>query len=163
MTSLHERRSVGVLPSDAHPILRRIHEYWVSIRPEEGLLPGRQHMDPVDLRDVLNNIWLVDVVRAPLRFRWRLLGAIHAEAMRGNHVGRWVDEVIPDFASKPHYQSYLLAAEEGAFVYRAGPPMVRTDRDFMWVETIILPFAGDGRTVDMIMGAVVIIKGAQAQ
>src|SRR5277367_4446374 len=62
------------LPADADPRLRRLHDYWRSAHPTGGGLPGRQHLDPCDIAPLLRWIWMMDVHRDPLRFRYRLLG-----------------------------------------------------------------------------------------
>ena len=62
------------LPASAHPKVSALYEYWKSITPDPGRLPGRQHLDPADIPTLLPNIWLLDVLEAPLRFRYRLIG-----------------------------------------------------------------------------------------
>src|ERR1700681_3947345 len=56
-----------------HPTVRRFYEYWLSVAPS-GRLPGRQHIHPEDLVTVLPRVWMLDVYRNPLRFRYRLAG-----------------------------------------------------------------------------------------
>jgi len=52
-----------------HPKIARAFAYWRSIHPAPGVLPGRQHLDPMAIPDVLPGVWLLDVERAPLRRR----------------------------------------------------------------------------------------------
>jgi len=147
-----ERSLIGELPPDCDSGIKTAHGYWEAIKPSPELLPGRQHFDPTEIPEVLPYIWLIDVTRAPLRFRWRLLGSWHAAAMNGNHVGRWIDEVVPDFQSGPLYPQYLNVVERRTIAFRAGRSLMRKDRDFVVVERLIMPLAADGQTVDMIMG-----------
>src|SRR5690348_8213244 len=48
------------LPENCDHRLRELYEYWRSRHPAEGVLPGRQHFDPVDVPKLLPWIWLVD-------------------------------------------------------------------------------------------------------
>lgn len=76
-----------LLNRSLHPKIRGLTEYWVSIRPP-GLLPGRQHFEPLDVPALLPNLWLVDVIRgAAPRFRYRLVGTNIARAFDGDPTG----------------------------------------------------------------------------
>src|ERR1700730_15140635 len=62
------------LPSDIQdPLLKRLSAYWESCRGSRAM-PGRADIDPVDMQFILGNLYLVDVLREPLRFRMRLHG-----------------------------------------------------------------------------------------
>src|SRR5690242_1355091 len=61
-------------PATAGPEIVALYDYWRSKAPGEGLLPGRRHIDPVDIPRLLPNVWLLDVVDDPRRFRVRLVG-----------------------------------------------------------------------------------------
>src|SRR6202140_589588 len=68
--------TVHQIPEDRsgwHPMVRRFYEYWLSVAPP-GRLPGRQHIRPEDLVPLLPQLWMADVYRDPLRFRYRLVG-----------------------------------------------------------------------------------------
>jgi hypothetical protein len=56
-----------------HPMVLSFYEYWLSVAPP-GRLPGRQHIRPEDLVPMLPRLWMLDVHRNPLRFRYRLVG-----------------------------------------------------------------------------------------
>src|SRR5262245_24319768 len=56
-----------------HPMVQRFYDYWLSVAPPDRL-PGRQHIAPEDLIPLLPRLWLLDVYRDPLRFRYRLVG-----------------------------------------------------------------------------------------
>src|SRR3546814_18827524 len=75
--------SAIILPEDAAPKIKALLAYWQSIHPAGGGLPGRRHLDPVDIPELLPNIWMIDVKRGPLRFRFRLVGTeIRSEERR---------------------------------------------------------------------------------
>ena len=111
------------LPADCDPRLRRLYDHWLSLRPAAGGLPGRQHIDPAAIRDLLPWIWMVDVERNPLRFRYRLLGTEQVHAMERDFTGRFLDEAHPSFVASVSYPQYVAAAERAEIGYRRGPPV----------------------------------------
>lgn len=135
--------------SDAR--LRAFFDYWRRQAPP-GRLPGRRHIDPLDIPKLLARIAMFDVVRdgPRLRFRFRLMGTGVVELMGADYTGRWVDETMsPEVyahleaafaqvcAGEPHYWERLLPFPA---------------RDFVGHRRLALPLASDGTTVDMIIG-----------
>jgi hypothetical protein len=139
------------LPADCDPRLRRLYDHWLSLRPAAGGLPGRQHMDPAAIRDLLPWIWMVDVERNPLRFRYRLLGTEQVHAMERDFTGRFLDEAHPSFVASVSYPQYVAAAEHADIGYRRGPPVFHLTKDYVAIERLLLPLAKDGATVDVLL------------
>ncbi len=138
-------------PPTADPRVRLLHRYWLGLHPPDGGLPGRQHVDPTALpTSLLPFLWLVDVQRAPLRVRYRLLGTEQVRVLGRDHTGRWLDEAHPNFLGAPAYAQFAAAAERGETGYRRGDTMVILPKDYRSMERLILPLARDGRTVDML-------------
>ena len=81
-----------LLPEDAAPKIRALYAYWQAIHPEPDRLPGRQHLDPLDIPELLANIWMADVQREPLRFRFRLVGTEIVKFTGRDSPGRWLDK-----------------------------------------------------------------------
>jgi PAS domain-containing protein len=74
-----------------HPRFKRLANYLSSKAPPAGL-PGRQHIDPLEIPDLLPHLMLIDVVPAqfePARYHIRLVGT---EVVDGT--GRYVEEVL---------------------------------------------------------------------
>lgn len=140
----------GNVPMDCHAKVRRLAHYWRTTGPGDRL-PGRQHIDPVELGVLLGNIWLADVSRAPLRFRYRLAGTRIVKYIGVEPTGKWLDEVIPHFETTHTAHDLTIVADEGAPRWRRGAPSVRKDLYFKTLEQLSLPLAADGRTVDMIL------------
>src|SRR5271156_7010638 len=65
---------ISVPPANAHAKIRAVYDYWLGKAPDAGKLPGRQHLDPIHIPKLLENIWLIDVVGAAARLRFRLIG-----------------------------------------------------------------------------------------
>src|SRR5216683_7908295 len=100
-------------PAAWHPKTRRVHDYWCKIHPGKDL-PGRQHFDPLDIADLMPQIWLVDVHHAPVRLRYRLVGTKATAIFREELTGQWFHEAHPEFVpGAAHYADYAFVAESG--------------------------------------------------
>src|SRR3546814_12327327 len=53
--------------------LRRLYDYWCGRCPE-GALPARRDIDPLDIPDLLPNLFLLDVIGDAEDFVFRLAG-----------------------------------------------------------------------------------------
>ena len=139
------------VPLDSHPRFRRLADYLAAKAPP-GNLPGRQHIDPVDLFDILPYVMLIDIVRegsGEPRYRIRLMGTEVAALTGVDGTGKFVEEVLTD-------------PEEGRKVIRGYDEILRTrepqyrcgvvaspGRKHMYYDRIAFPLAEDGETVNM--------------
>lgn len=139
------------IPTDCHPKIRRILEYWLSLHPAAGELPGRRHLDPNDIPDLLDSVALIDVARDPIRFRLRLVGTRIVDFRGCDGTGKWMDEALPGFAGTDSYRQYVEVAETGEPRWIYGQASVSRDRRRGNRERILLPLAADGQTVDMLL------------
>ncbi|HEX3497840.1 MAG TPA: PAS domain-containing protein, partial [Stellaceae bacterium] len=78
--------------SSWNPRIAQFFDYWLSIKPGNGL-PGRQHFDPLDIPLLMPRVWMLDVLRAPLRYRYRLAGTKEVETLQREVTGLMFDEV----------------------------------------------------------------------
>jgi hypothetical protein len=138
------------IPETCHPKVKAILDYWLSIHPEHGL-PGRQHFDPRDIPELLSNVWLIDVMQDPLRFRFRLFGTRIVEYAGEDNTGKWVDEQWPDFDA----DIFEALIETRQPSWSRGPSLFRPEKDYYELERVRLPLAQDGETVDMILALTV--------
>lgn len=136
-----------------NPLLAKFFDYWLAIRPESGLLPGRQHFDPIDIPEAMPRIWLLDVVRdrAQPRFRYRLVGTKEVESLEREVTGQWLDDVHPRLKDNPALlDRFHFMVADGQPTYRKGPVNFVHKREHDLVENCMVPLAQDGRTVDII-------------
>jgi hypothetical protein len=130
------------------PELHRLYDYWAA-RRNGGRLPSRADIDPIELPFVLGDLLLVDVLREPLRFRYRLIGSniVHPPDMDMNR--RFVDE-HPDVEFRKQALSVYTQV-----AMTARPLSIRhdaiMDKRVRRHHTLLLPLASDGGTVDMIL------------
>lgn len=139
-----------IAPGSCCEGVRRLAEYWEHIRPA-GRLPGRQHLDPLDIPDLLANLWLVDVHRSPWRFRVRLIGTAIVSFVGADHTGQWMHEVFPGFEKTGAYRDLVACAADGRPVARTARLVSNPERTYVRAQRIHLPLAADGRTPDMIL------------
>jgi hypothetical protein len=136
--------------------LAALHRYWRAIHPAATQLPGRRHFDPVAVPQLLPWLWLVEVHRAPLRFKYRLVGTVHVEAEGRDPTGLWLDEAHSSFLASSAFAHFRAVAERGEISFYRGPPVYVIKKEFISIERLILPLAEDGRTVDMLLGITVL-------
>src|SRR5260370_6304800 len=83
-----------------HPLVRQFYEHWLSIAPP-GRLPGRQQVAPEQMVRMLSRMWMLDVHRDPLRFRYRLYGTALVSSLGREAPGQWLDRAQPEPISNP--------------------------------------------------------------
>jgi hypothetical protein len=158
------------LPASGDPIIRpppaanarivAIYEYWRRIAPGTGVLPGRQHLDPVDIPTLLPNLWLVDVVGEPRRFRARLIGTTLQRSGIPLKPGVYVEDPIAPALREIVLADFRFVAETRQPVWFRGAPRAAHDTAIFDIERIFLPLAADGTTVDMLLNLTVFYESA---
>jgi hypothetical protein len=134
-----------------NPKVRRLYDYWASLHPERGL-PGRQHLDPTAIPQLLSNLLLLDVQHEPYRLKYRLVGTRIVARLGHEVTGRWLDEIHPQWHDEPeHFEGLRQVVEEQMPVWRRGPPLIRKDSQVAEVEQLVLPLARNGETVDILL------------
>jgi hypothetical protein len=133
----------------AHPKLRRLYEYWLEKRGDRRM-PSRADLDPLDMRFVVGNIILVDVIDGtPLQFRIRLHGTNLSQRVGFELSGKMLDEL-------PETEFRELTRESFTRVVNTGEPRSgRRDRlidgKLANYETVIMPLSSDDSRVDRII------------
>jgi hypothetical protein len=137
---------------DEHPRFRRVADYLAGKAPP-GKLPGRQHVEPTEIADVLPWIMLIDVISRPdgkHDYRLRLVGTEVVEIQGSDGTGRFVAEVL-DSAERDGilqgYEEIVRSREPG---YRRGVVATK-GREHVPYRRIAFPLARDGERVDMLM------------
>jgi hypothetical protein len=136
-------------PPGAHPKILAIHRYWQSLATGRGRLPSRTEIDPVEIPALLENVWLVDILGAPPRFRMRLAGETLRRMGFGLKRGDYLESYMaPDDLPLRHFR--FLAAE-GKPVWFRGEAYAPHASTVSALERIALPLAADGATVDAML------------
>jgi len=129
-------------------VLADLYAYWLA-KGNGGRLPGRADIDPLDLSWALGRLCLLEVLRNPLVFRYRLDGSMVASHRGRDMTGRATDEVRPLALANILREQYSQIAKTGAPGYFE----VHCARNTISATytTLALPLAADGVQVDMIL------------
>ncbi len=131
-----------------HPLLRRLYDHWNAKRAGREL-PARADFDPVELGWIVGNLLLLDVLRDPPGFRFRIHGTNLAERIGFDMTGKTMDD-YPD----PEYAKVALRSFSTVVGTRL--PLSRvTERAIegraYGYEALHLPLSSDGARVDMLL------------
>jgi len=129
--------------------LRRLLREWASWRQGREF-PNRADIRPEQIKYVLNGVVLLDVLRAPLRFRYRLMAAGLA-ARRGHDLTGKLLDANPD----PELRRKLIQLNT-AVVETRRPQTTEcrihsaiTGRSYIY-DALNMPISEDGKTISMI-------------
>jgi hypothetical protein len=126
-------------------------QYLKSVAPE-GLLPGRQHIDPLDFRRVISRVNLVNVERAAgdVRFRYRLVGETQTRNAGRETTGLLLeDALVPELL--PRVRANMLKVLSTRLPVFDSFPMPHPDRQFLISQRMYYPLAADGTTIDLLL------------
>ena len=129
----------------------KLEEYWHSVR-HGRLMPAREDIDPAGMRRLLPNVFLLDVVDRPARFRWRLAGTRIGDLENAEHTGKWLEETIHHTQDPFLAYCRMTVGERRPTCHAAlrydvdggSRPLIRT----------LLPLSEDGQSVSMLLGAI---------
>lgn len=135
--------------------------YWESKR-NGALIPARSAFDPlVEIPALVRFMMLKDVRRDPLDFRYRLVGTGLRTHMTRDWTGAWMSEVEYQRPPSTIWDYHKQVAETGEPLF-IKPNYVGPHKDYLVVESVMLPLAEDHRNVDMIMIFIEFMKGDPA-
>jgi len=124
--------------------------YWNAKR-SGARLPARADIDPMDLKPFLGDLFMLDVVGAPKRFRYRLIGTRIVAAGGRDSTGKYLEDVFGAeraTVENAFYQAICLHRTP----MRTSGVLDWRDREFRKYEIAYVPIAEDGMTVDIIVG-----------
>ena len=130
-------------------------DYWRSKAPAEGGLPGRQHIDPVDIPRLLQYLWLLDVVSDVRRFRVRLVGTALIVSGTPARAGDFLADFMPLHKRAASLAELETVVQSRQPWWHRGSVILRRDKYASEAERLVLPLAADGSTVDMLLGITV--------
>jgi hypothetical protein len=137
------------MPEISNPKLRRLYEYWSRQRGDRKW-PSRADLDPVEMRFVLGNVILAEVLpETPPRYRIRLHGTTLSQHVGYDLTGKMLDDMpVPEFRELSR-RSFTKVVETGEPVHVVADRMV--DERMQHYESILMPLSGDGERIDMLL------------
>lgn len=137
------------LLADCHASLRQLYAYW-DARRGERVMPARSDLDPVDLKQLLPMLILIDVVADARRYVYRLVGTREVEMRGRDPTGKSIlDAYYAESAEDTTLYLDRVVQTREPVLYRGTyqPLTTRTQRD----DVLFLPLSKDGDAVNMIM------------
>ncbi|MFD2207126.1 PAS domain-containing protein [Kiloniella antarctica] len=135
---------------------KTLYDYWCAISPGNGLLPGRQHLNPAEIIEILGRIALVDVSfdNGKYDFHYRLWGSFLTEIIGKDCTGKFISELFPP-ENLPLVQNAFESVVETACPHYWEVAWGVEERDHVGYKRLLLPLAEDGTKVNMILGMVI--------
>jgi hypothetical protein len=130
--------------------LRRLYSDWEARR--HANFPKRSDFDPVDLGYALGTLSIMEIQRAPLRFRLRLHGTKMGERLGFDLTGKFVDEA-PNRDWAERVREPLETVARIGLPLRTWYPGERVIDDIWDIERLVLPISTDGTVCDMLLTA----------
>ena len=106
-------------------------------------MPPRSALEPLDITALLPHVVLVDVLRDPLRFRYRLIGTFVTGLAERDATGRFLDRALYGPALEAMIWPYHQVLQTGAPIATLSGVLF-ADRDWHSVENMFVPFGEDG-------------------
>ncbi len=136
-----------------HSRQRAMYDSWRALPRRGGPLPSRGDFDPFAVPCALGWIWLNDIEREPFRLRCRLFGTLLAACVGSDITGQYIDTLQATDAKRPvHYDRLRATALDGKPSWARTPPLLKHGEVWAEVESLMLPFAADGHTPDVMLG-----------
>lgn len=132
--------------------LKLVYEYWLLIRGDRNM-PSRKDFDPAKVVKALPGIGMVDVLRDPVDFRYRLIGTDIDYHSEQSHTGQLISEIPSRAAPNTVWQNLIEICNSKQPSGRS-VPYVGPHSEFLETRQIALPFSNDGENVDMVMAVI---------
>jgi len=132
-----------------NPDLTRFYDFWASLRGDRAM---PKHVDPLHIpSEFLPYVMLIDVLREPRRYRYRLIGTLVVAASGEDRTGQTFESVGFIKANPVVLEQYNCVAENGRPLHSLEPFTNFVTGTTYDVDRLLLPLSGDGRTVDLLM------------
>jgi hypothetical protein len=136
------------LRPDDFPNISRAWAYWNSLRTGRPM-PSRADIDPAAIKPLLPYLLLIDVLRDPPDFRFRLIGTEIDRIVAGNYTGVCFSDLSHMRRGNKVWAEYERVVASGAPLC-AGIDYVGAADYVRRLAHALFPLADDGRTVNVI-------------
>jgi len=140
-------------PAETDKRLLNSHIFWQPLLTE-GDSPYRRDFKPTAMRGLLPYMFLVDVLRNPCDFRFRLTGSEFKDGSGQDLTGRLISEAFPPDFYKEVQQEWGLVVETRQPKWGRGRLWVK-ERDYVTWEGVVMPFQNDNSEIHQLLGAAV--------
>lgn len=151
------RDATGGVVEDYPAVLADLHAYWRACRGRQPF-PARGDIDPVDIPSLLEYLVLMDVLRDPLDFRYRLVGGHIVEHSGRNVQGQTIRGLMADGGPRAQaIQAKALVAGEVLADFKV-PVFIDLSyeapdgKSRKRVNGLMLPLGEPGAGINMVLG-----------
>lgn len=129
--------------------LSSVYAYWTSKLPAEGL-PTRDSIDPAEIKDLLPDVGLIDVLDGGDNFRYRLIGTRMVTVFGRDFTGVTLGEAHKDGNyGRFLHKLYGEGVSTRGAVYCESRFIYTSDRN-MVIRRLLMPLAGPDGDVEML-------------
>jgi hypothetical protein len=128
--------------------------YWDRKRGDR-LMPTREDIDPLDLREHLGWILITEVVGETRRLRYRLVGSEIAKRLGRDSTNKYLDELYPA-PDHERFASSLHQVVTSRRPMRMTGEVLLSSRTWLTFEVLDLPLSQNGVDVNMIVTRTII-------
>jgi hypothetical protein len=139
----------GVERGHWHPHCAAFTKY-IEALATPGRLPTRRMFEPTAIYRLLPHVWIVDVLRDPLRLAVRLAGTKVVEALGRDMTGLPFVDAFPGLDPAQDLERFAATIATWRGTWRRGRPFFHLGQAWAEIEDVVMPFAADGATVDML-------------
>ncbi len=126
---------------------------WSALKPDGAVGPKREDIALSRLRGLAPSIWMMDVVDGGADFRFRIAGERVIAFMGRRYAGHLLSE-FRHIAYFDNMHRYFLAAVQARMPISRTPAASNfPGKEFLQMETLLMPLSEDGQTVSGILGA----------
>lgn len=131
------------------PLLNNLLGYWENCRGGRAI-PARADLDPLHIPRLLSSVMLIDVLRDPLDFRYRLIGTRIVERLKSDYTGIRFSELGHTMPSDPVFALAAAIAQEARPGWVEIPYLRPHHLTRPWI-VLATPLSDDGHTVNMLL------------
>ncbi len=132
------------------PSLQQLLEYSTS-KGGETRLPARTDLDPLEIRHLLPDLLIFDVVEGGADFRVRLVGTGVVEAFGFDGTGKLLSTLFKPVVSNEAVLLYQVALGWARPMIARSTMHYWRHKDHISYESLFLPLAGDSVNVDKLL------------
>ena len=130
------------------PKLAALHAWWRAKTGTADALPSRADVNPAELRHLLPHIALVDILRDPLDWRYRLVGTRMVDVMGGERTGKRMRELLSPPAIEGSVMLMTRLLETRAPLAFSGT-LYWLEKEYVGFHALVLPLSNEGMEIDM--------------
>ena len=135
-----------------NPVLAFLKTYW-DRKKASRTLPCRADIKPVELKEHLGWIILLDALPDYVDFRYRMIGSRVTQYFLANSTGKTLSEAFGSYGEAAVNGTLSLhrKAAKDKVVVRAYGGAGWLGRSFLDFDALLLPLSDDGETVNMVL------------